>query len=93
MQKKELSVIILVAAVAIVALLIFSMNAGTLSALSTFSEENLIGQAVSALAGKSCGTSQKAVCQQQQTRCATMKGTWKGYCSTCTIKCEISKKK
>ena len=92
MTNKELPVVILVAAVAVVALLILSMNAGNLSALSTFSEENMIGQAISALAGKSCGTSQKTVCQQQQNRCATMKGTWKGDCSTCTIKCEMKKK-
>lgn len=93
MTKKELPVVILVAAVAIVALLVLGMNAGNLNSINTFSEENMIGQAISALTGKTCGTSQKTVCLQQQNRCATMKGTWAGNCNTCSIKCTVARKK
>lgn len=91
MVKKECSVLLLVALVAVIALLFVFQNAKNIHVLSL--DENVIGQAVKALTGKTCGTSQKTLCQQQKNRCATMKGTWKGDCTTCTIKCEISKKK
>ena len=91
--QKELSIVLLVAFVAVIAVLIMFLNSANLTALQYTNSDNFVGQALSAITGKvTCGTAQKSICQQQQTRCATMKGTWTGNCSTCTIKCTLPKK-
>ena len=83
---KEVSILLLVALVAIISIAVIFLNTGNVAAIE-YGNGNVIGQALSAVTGKTCGTAQKAICKQQMNRCATMKGTWTGDCNACNIKC------
>lgn len=90
--QKDVLLLTFVGFVAIIGLFVLFLHGKDVSLTAiSFDEESLIGQAVKAMTA--CGSSQKAICQQMQNRCTTMKGTWTGDCTACKIACTVSKKK
>ncbi len=84
-MPKKISLVLIIAAIAIVALVLIGMNSVSIDALSS-PDGNFIGEALAAM-GK-CTQMQKSTCNQLQQRCTTIKGTWQGDCSKCISKCK-----